>query len=174
MNRASLPAGMRFPLCWCGSDIVYAGIMPLAHAEVKRMETRKKPEYVTRIEKLMAELGLSQLDLSRQTGIEQSMISKYVSGKRVPGRLSALFFAGLCRDIESRVYWLRLAGIDSAQRELIRTACGGGERQEAYEERLTREFLSFWYAPQGVVMEGIRDLLKRTVFDGIDKLKPET
>ena len=36
------------------------------------------------LKKLRLEKGLTQLSLQMQTGIEQSLISKYESGERVP------------------------------------------------------------------------------------------
>ena len=76
-------------------------------------------DYSERLQKLMQELGVDQVGMSKLTGIDQSLISRARSGERMPSPLSCLCFAALTRDQDDREYWLQICRIPEKQRELI-------------------------------------------------------
>ena len=59
--------------------------MPYCHIEVARMETNLK--------KLRTARGLTQIALQMKTGIEQSLLSKYETGERIPPTETLLLLA---------------------------------------------------------------------------------
>jgi transcriptional regulator with XRE-family HTH domain len=122
------------------------------------------PEYSLRLGRLVAELGISQAELSALSSVDQSTVSYYLSGRREPGKFACIVFAGLSKSADDRAFWLALADISTRQGDLIEAAFGRNDPES--ERRLVSVLLQFWYQPDGLVLESLRDLLKKMLFGG--------
>lgn len=71
--------------------------------------------------KVLKDLGTTQAGLARKTGIDQSLISKYLKDT-MPSGINSLLLAAFVREAEHRKYLLSLSGISVEQRALIAVA----------------------------------------------------
>lgn len=75
-----------------------------------------------KIESVLINLGITQSELARRLGLDQSLISRYLSGTQMPGVLGCLMLAGMSDNSDDRDYWLRESGLTSGQLNLISSA----------------------------------------------------
>ena len=72
-----------------------------------------KPEYSTRISKLLARLNLKQAPASLRLNVDQGAISNWVRGKNRPSPENFVSLAGLAEGVE-KAWFLQQAGITDA------------------------------------------------------------
>src|SRR6266852_5307083 len=118
-----------------------------------------------KIRKLLEQGELTQAALADLLGVDQSLISNYLSGAKNPGAAPCLILAGLSRSREDRMYWLSHCGLGESQRGLIAKALAG-ERVELknlpqQDGLLVAQFLDFWHHPADEVEEALKDPLER-------------
>jgi len=121
----------------------------------KGMKPEVRQLIAKRISELLTRPGMSQEFLAQQCEVDQSLVSRWISGKRAPKADALMSIANMLAD-EEREVWLALAGIPSlGQKELPhktvplfkgKIAAGHGREVEGEIERelpLPKE----WFAP---------------------------
>lgn len=129
-------------------------------------KSKKKPDTATELAALLAETGMTQVELAKLTAVDQSMISRYLAGRDTPGPLASLMFAGCASSTGARAFWLAKAGIHKTQIDVLRKAVGLDIKlgPGSYDSELTLAFLGFWKTPQNDVRESLKDFLEKMVF----------
>jgi SOS-response transcriptional repressor LexA len=121
----------------------------------KGMKPEVRQLIAKRISELLRRPGMSQELVAKQCGVDQSIVSRWISGKRTPGPDSLLGIAHMLAE-EEREAWFALAGVPSmGQKEIPhktvplfkgKIAAGHGREVEGEIERelpLPKE----WFAP---------------------------
>src|SRR5229473_3132234 len=124
-----------------------------------------KVSYADKIRKLLEDEGLTQAALAALLGVDQSLISNYLSGAKKPGAAPCLILAGLSRSREDRMYWLSNCGLGESQRGAIAKALAD-ERVELknlprQDGLLIAQFLDFWHHPADEVEQALQAPLER-------------
>jgi hypothetical protein len=92
-------------------------------------------------------------------GIDPSMPSNWVAGKREPGPIQCLLLASVASEQEEREFWIEKSGIDNNKLRLIAEALSLPTPTVPSGEEI--QLLQWWRGPQQNPMEeGIRKVVE--------------
>lgn len=110
--------------------------------------------------KILAERGLTQTALAELLGIDPSMPSNWVSGRREPGPVQCLLLASLSVRVDERQWWIGKSGLDNKRLQIIADLLSVPIQTLSHDEA---ELLEFWRSPQGQIESSLKDLITHTL-----------
>jgi transcriptional regulator with XRE-family HTH domain len=111
------------------------------------------------VRKILSERGLSQGALADLLGIDASLPSHYLSGKREPGPIPSLLLASLATEQQERAFWIEKSGLDGKKLTLIAEALSLPSPTTISSEE--EALLNWWRHPKGPVEKSLKDFVEQ-------------
>lgn len=110
------------------------------------------------VKKILAERGLSKAAMAHMLGIDPSMPSNWVSGKREPGPVQCLLLASLASTHNEREFWIAKAGMDSTKLKMVAEALSLPTPAVLSGEE--HQLIDFWRNAQTPIERSMREMLQ--------------